>query len=103
MTNIVMIVRDRPRLVYQSLWTLMNHSYLDYTLTLVDNCSVDHIRDILGIFQARFPNITTLRLEQPCQSAGQLRNLGAWWAERRHARGDYLYFSGADAFFLNGW
>ena len=103
MINVVMTVRDRPRLVYQSLWTLMNHSRYEIALTVVDDCSISHIRRIVAIFESRFPRITVLRVEQPCDDESRLRNLGAWWAERQQGRGDYLYFSSGDIWFTPGW
>lgn len=102
MINVVMLVKNRPRLTYQALWTLMNHTHHNYNLTVVDDCSGEDVRELLSMFQARV-RMNVVRLEQPCGCLGRMRNLGAWWSEQAFGREKYLYFSDNDVYFIKGW
>jgi len=104
MTNIVMLVCDRMRLLEQALATLAaNTPREDYTLTLVDDCSSDfRVRRMLEAHATR-PNVSLLRIEKSAHVLARGKNLGAFWSEQTFGRGEWLYFSDSDVAFLPGW
>lgn len=100
--NVVMLVRDRPRLTLQCLNTLTRHTDVPYNLTIVDDGSKPETRDMLTLFGLR-DNVAILRNETSKGITGQARNLGVYWAEKYWGRGDYLYLSDNDVTFLPSW
>lgn len=100
--NVVMLVRDRPRLTLQALTTLAKNTDVPYSLTVVDDMSKPETRDMLSLFGLR-ANVAILRNETSKGITGQARNLGVYWAEQYWGRGDYLYLSDNDVAFLPNW
>ena len=101
MTNIVMIIRDRPRLTEQALYSLWKNTKSDeYNLTVVDDGSKPPIT--LPPYRNVMSHIT-VRLSEPVGIVGFLRNLGASVAEKHFGRGDWLYFSDNDVYFKPRW
>jgi hypothetical protein len=104
MINIVMLVKDRPRLTNQCISSVMDHSLTEVTLTIVDSDSQSETRRIIREWVNRVPtSVCSLTLDRSNEIAGQNLNLGAYWSERFWGRGDYLYFSGNDMYFTKGW
>jgi len=103
-TNVVMLIRDRIRLSYQSLRTLaQNTSPAEFTLTVVDDESIVPVEE-QGWVKAMFPtNGTVLRISPSQHITGRARNLGVWWSERYWGRGEWLYLSDNDVAFKPGW
>ncbi len=104
MTNIVMLVKDRPRLTHQALSSLAQKTDAkDYTITVIDDGS-DVPLEEQGWVQRFFPNNGTILRISPSQHiTGKARNLGIWWSEKYWGRGDWLYLSDNDVAFKSGW
>lgn len=102
MINVVMLVKDRPRLTLQALSTLARHTDVEYNLTIVDDASKPETRDMLSLFGLR-GNVAVIRNETSKGITGQARNLGVYWAETYWGRGDWLYLSDNDVAFLPAW
>ncbi len=102
MMNIVMLVKDRPRLTFQCLTTLVRYTDVEWNAVIIDDGSKHQTRDMLSLFGVR-DNIAVLRNETSKGITGQARNLGVYWAEKYWGRGDYLYLSDNDVCFLPGW
>lgn len=103
MLNIVMLVKDRPRLTAQALATLVKHTDVDYNLTLIDDASKPQTQEMLSFFARPYRNVALLRNETSKGITGQARNLGVYWAERYWGRSKYLYLSDNDVAFLPNW
>ncbi len=107
--NIVMLAKDRPRLLGQTLDTLYRNTPSElYNLTVVDDESrIDRgagsnapalVETLTGNMSA-----CSLRIGHSKGITGQARNLGVYWAEKYWGRGDYLYLSDNDVYFTPGW
>lgn len=103
MMNIVMLVRDRPRLTHQALWSLAKHTDVDYNLTIVDDSSGPDTCEMLRMFAGTHKQVALLRNGTSKGITGQARNLGVYWSEKYWGRGDYLYLSDNDVAFLPHW
>ena len=103
MTNIVMLVKDRPRLTEQCLRTLYMHTPIDqFNLTVVDDGSWPETQRVVKGYHG-YANIETVTIQHSVGVVGFLRNFGVGVAERKFGRGDWLYFSDNDVAFLPGW
>ncbi len=100
--NIVLLAKDRPRLTFQCLTTLVRYTDVEWNAVIVDDGSKHQTRDMLSLFGVR-DNVAVLRNETSKGITGQARNLGVYWAEKYWGRGDYLYLSDNDVCFLPGW
>lgn len=103
LTNITMLVHNRPRLTEQALVSLYaNTNWDSFNLTVIDDDS-----DELGCggwdLLMKQENATILRLEKSKHVTGMARNLSVYWAEKYWGRGDYLYLSDNDVYFEKGW
>lgn len=103
MMNIVMLVRNRPRLTHQALWSLAKNTDVDYNLTIVDDGSSADTSDMLRMFAYTHKQVALLRNESSKGITGQARNLGVYWSDKYWGRGKYLYLSDNDVAFLPGW
>jgi len=104
MINVVMLVRDRPRLTAQALRSLALNTVGDWRLVIVDDQSQDETRRSLDFFrQFRPKQVAILRNQTSKGITGQARNLGVYWAEGYWGRGDWLYLSDNDVYFTPGW
>lgn len=101
--NIVMAVKDRPRLTKQALETLAAHTDNNWTLALVDDASKPETRDYLRIWSHGRDNVALLRNEKSKGIVGQVKNLGVYWSERYFGRGDWLCICDNDIAFLPKW
>lgn len=102
MINVVVTVRDRPRLTLQCLTTLVKTASVEYSVVVVDDGSQPETREMLRLFTKR-KNVEVLRLENSNHVLGSLKNLGVWWSAKRWGRGEWLYLSDNDACFLPEW
>ena len=99
--NIVMLVKDRPKLTEQSIQTLYRNTSKElYNLTLVDD---ESYKEYGQIYAASGSNTVVLRIDNSKGITGQARNLGVYWAEKYWGRGDWLYLSDNDVYFTPGW
>lgn len=104
MTNIVLLVRDRPRLTEQCLRTLYECTEPgSFNLTVLDDGSRPETARIIDSYQSQKLNMETVRFILPVGIVGFLRNVGAGASERFFGRGEFLYFSDNDVAFLPGW
>ncbi len=104
MINIVMTVKDRPRLTAQALRTLALNTSGDWRLVIVDDQSADETCRGLDFFRRLRPKqVAILRNHTSKGIVGQAKNLGVYWAERYWGRGEWLALSDNDVFFTPGW
>jgi glycosyltransferase involved in cell wall biosynthesis len=102
--NIVMLVKDRPRLTLQTLTSLRENTLGEWSLVLVDDASKPETRDMCVMFaRAEQKRVALLRNETSSGVTGLVRNLGVYWAEKYFSRGEWLYLSDNDVFFTDGW
>jgi glycosyltransferase involved in cell wall biosynthesis len=103
MTNIVLLVKDRPRLTEQTLRTLHEETPRDqFNIVCVDDGSWPETSQILSRYSRR-ENCEIVTFLKSVSVVGFLRNVGAWTSERFFGRGDYLCFIDNDIAFLDGW
>jgi GT2 family glycosyltransferase len=100
-TNIVILVHDRPRLTLQTLETLVKNTSGEYRAIIVDDASGPETQAIIAEFVC--PNIRFIRFNEPVGIVGALRNAGANSSEWTFGRGEWLYFSDNDVAFDAGW
>ena len=97
MTNITMLVHDRPDITKQTICTLVDTT-ADYTLTIIDDASGPETQFILDIKRG----VHIVRNEQT-SGTGNARNQSVLESERAFGRGDYLYLTDNDCYFLPHW
>lgn len=103
MTNIVLLVKDRPRLTEQTLRTLCMHTdRAAYNVTVVDDGSWPETSKIISRYEG-YSNLQIVTFLHSVGIVGFLRNVGVWASERFFGRGDYLYLSDNDVAFTPGW
>ncbi len=96
-TNIVMLTKDRLKLMKQTFETLYGTTDpATFNLTVVDDESRAPV-------QINKDNATVLHIGNSRGITGQARNLGVYWAEKYWGRGDYLYLSDNDVYFTPEW
>lgn len=100
--NVVMLVKDRPRLTLQALSTLARNTDIPFNLVVIDDMSKPETRDMLTLFGLR-ANVAILRNETSKGITGQARNLGVYWSEKYWGRGDWLVLLDNDVAMLPGW
>jgi len=102
MNNAIMLVRNRPLLTKQAITTFLAHSKYDWTLTVIDDASDFQTQTLLDGLASQ-PRIRVLRHMRVTSNTALSRNLGVHFSQRFFGRGDYLYLSDNDAFFLPSW
>jgi glycosyltransferase involved in cell wall biosynthesis len=104
MTNIVLVTRDRFKLLDQTLESLYHCTDRDqFNLVVVDDGSSDfRCRICLDYYGAR-NNCSVLRLQNSAHVLSRLKNIGVAWSEQEFGRGDYLYLSDNDVVYTPGW
>ena len=104
MINIVMLVKDRPRLTEQAIDSLLKHTDRKaFTLTVLDDGSQLRTRGVLGMMLAGLENGVTVRIGRGKGIVGLARNLGIRASELYWGRGSMLYLSDNDVYFRPGW
>jgi len=105
MTSIVMVCRDRYRLLKQSLDSLKAHTERSsYTLTLIDDSSYDfRVKALLAKTAEENSNVTLLTILKSDHVVGRAKNIGVAWSKECFGEGDWLYFSDSDVYFTEGW
>ncbi len=104
MTNIVMLVKNRPRLTKQALESLYDHTPKEeFNLVVVDDGSGVETRVVVSGFQILYRNLCVVRLTPSKGHTAMARNLGVYWSEHYWGRGEYLYLSDNDVCFRQGW
>jgi GT2 family glycosyltransferase len=102
-----MLCRDRPELTRQAIMTMAAHAPANsLTITVVDDGSQDDTRLSLERFALPYQGenrVAVIRLYPSRGIVGLARNLGILASERIFGRGEYLYLSDSDAYFLPGW
>jgi hypothetical protein len=97
MTNITMLAATRPRLLKQALASIGDLS--NATVTIRDADMNDEVGDIIEYWS--LPRVKTIPFQQ-CRpmGTGPARNETILKSERLLGRGDYLYLSDDDVYFL---
>ena len=105
MTNVVLLVHNRPRLTHQTLDTLYAATPKDqFNLTIVDDGSDMDTERVLAQFASKHrENLRVISFCRPIHIVGFLKNVGAWSAERYFGRGEWLCFIDNDIAFTRGW
>lgn len=100
--NIVMLVRDRPKMTRQALESLGYSKH--YKVLVVDDGSDKETESIVQEYVELGPRVaSTLRMNETNGRLGQLRNLGAAASQDKFGKGKYLYFSDNDVYFTRDW
>ncbi len=95
MTNFTLLARDRFVLTKQALDSLTQAGTDNMNITILDDRSDQPTRDLLETYGA-------LRNIKPI-GTGQARNMVISASEQYYGRGDYLYLSDNDVYFMPGW
>lgn len=102
--NIVMLVKDRPKLTWQCLRSLAENTPKElYNLTIVNDASRPEMSETLREIAAKSTHVALLENVTSRGITGQARNLGVYWAERYWGRGEWLYLSDNDVYFTRSW
>ena len=104
MTNIVMITRDRYKLLRQTLTSLFNSACDEpFNLTVVDDGSGDfRIHKLLDGISKR-PNVAIIKLINSNHVIADLKSLGVDMSRRLFGKNDWLYLSDNDVYFHLHW
>jgi glycosyltransferase involved in cell wall biosynthesis len=103
MTNITMLVHDRSVLTYQALSSL-RMSGIGYKLTIIDDASGDETKTLLKHEEPfYFPYYLHIVRNEQTNGTGNARNQSVLESERAFGRGDYLYLTDNDCYFLPLW
>lgn len=103
MTNICLLVRDRPRLTEQTLRTLFQNTPKDqFNLTIVDDGSWPETAEIIKRY-SNYENVEVVTFRKPVGIVGFLRNVGAATSERVFGRGEWLVFLDNDVAVESRW
>ena len=111
--NVCMLVRDRPRLTAQALWSLQCACIGPVNLTVIDDQSQPETRDMLRSV-AKASEITAwqapsnsvqlhLVRNEVSKGTGAARNQAIRESEARFGRSDLLYLSDNDVYFRTAW
>ena len=90
MVSVIMPVYNAAKYLETSLLSIVNQTYKDWELVLVDDCSSDSSPDIIAKFKSQHPNIIYHRLDQN-QGAAVARNTAL-----NIAKGRYVAFLDSD-------
>lgn len=106
--NIVMLVKDRPKLTRQSLLSLVANSVSPWNLTIVNDGSQQETLDILLAFESRHrPYCKIVRFWGPDNgnksNLGAAKNFGVDRSKLLFRFPSYLYLSDNDVYFTHGW
>lgn len=103
MTNIVILTRNRLRLLNQTIDSLYAHTPADqFNCTVVDDGSDDfRVKRLLRKIDK--PNFSLLEVSNSEHRLSQLKNLGVYWSGQRWGRGDWLCICDNDVYFKEGW
>ncbi len=102
-TNLVLLVKDRPRLTEQCLKSLYANTPMDqFNVVCVDDGSGMETRTILADYWTR-KNCHIIHFAESIGIVGFLRNVGAWASERYFGCGEYLAFLDNDIAVFPGW
>ncbi len=93
--NIIMVTRDRLRLVGQTLASLYANTRSDYKLTVVDDCSDQATRYVLALWQNAHP-CDLIANESPLP-LGASKNRGL------QGKSGLCYLTDNDVYFTEGW
>lgn len=101
--NIVLLVKDRPRLTEQCLKTLYDNTPRDQfnLVILSDGCEAETLSILYGVSHA--DNCSLIGMKTSIGIVGWLRNTGASASERYFGRGKYLVQCDNDISFLPNW
>lgn len=105
MTNICVLTYNRPKLTEQCLRTLASTTKCpDERITIVDDCSTDRWvpEELLSQYADSILKMWPI-LNEENLGTGLSRNKSIRESESRWGRGDYLYLSDSDVFFLPKW
>ena len=89
MVSIIIPIYNAKKWIKDTIENVLNQTYDNFELILVDDCSTDETRKILGKYKA-FENIKIIYLEKN-MGPGIARNIGL-----KHAEGRYICFQDAD-------
>ena len=105
MTNITMLVHDRPEITNQCLSTLWKYSGTphDYNLTVVNDASAQETTNLLWEWEATKAFGMRLVYNEKTNGTGNARNQSVLESEQAFGRGDYLYLTDNDCYFLPDW
>jgi len=89
--SIIMSVYNGELYIKETIKSVINQSYKNWELIIVDNCSTDKTIDILNDFQSRYDNIKVYITESNSDGPAVPRNIGI-----QKSKGKYLAFLDSD-------
>jgi glycosyltransferase involved in cell wall biosynthesis len=102
--NIVMLVRDRPRLTNQCLESLYANTRVGFSLTIVDDASQVETWQLLNRWLlSHIKSPFQILHNGVSRGTGAARNQGVLASRARFGRDGLLYLTDNDALFLPGW
>ncbi len=84
-------VYNHSKFLKQRIDSVLNQTYKDFELIILDDCSEDNSRDIINEYQSRFSQIKTIFRDSNSGSPFSQWNLGV-----SHAKGDYIWIAESD-------
>lgn len=105
MTNLVIVTRDRLRLITQTINSLYAHTPHDrFNVVIIDDDSRDfRAKAFLRRQAILHPNLSLLEIDNSGHTLSRLKNIGVTWSEQRWGRGDWLCLADNDVYFMEGW
>lgn len=103
-----MLVKDRPKLTRQSLQSLAANTKGDWNLTIVNDGSQEETLHIINQFQALHAlKVSVVRFWGPRDGSksnlGKAKNFGVKESQMFFGRGEHLYISDNDVYFMPTW
>ena len=94
MFSIIIPVYNGQKYIYKCIQSILDQSYQDYEIILVDDGSTDQSWQVAGKLAERVSQLTCIHTER--HGTGAARNIGL-----DHASGDYILFMDVDDYWLN--
>nr|WP_321410893.1 glycosyltransferase family 2 protein [uncultured Carboxylicivirga sp.] len=91
MISIIIPNYNRSQFLAESLRSVINQSYLNWEVIVVDDCSTDDSHKVVQAFQAKDKRIQWVKRIRLPKGASTCRNIGV-----EHVKGEYLIFLDSD-------
>ena len=89
--SVIMPVYNAEKYLSEAIESVLNQTYIDFELLLINDRSTDNSKEICRDFCERDSRITLLENNSESHGPGPTRNIGL-----DYAKGEYIYFMDAD-------